>query len=58
MNEDLDDTLTFVTIGYDFGKYLDLSIEGNKNVYGDIAEGTGYYRNHTCYVDEIKFLKI
>ena len=25
------DTLTFVTIGYDFGKYLDLSIEGNKN---------------------------
>jgi len=58
MNNDMDDTLTFVTIGYDFGKYLDLSIEGNKNVYGDIAEGTGYYRNHTCYVDDIKFSKI
>ena len=51
--------LTFVTIGYDNGKYLDLSINSNIKVFNkDIIEGWGYFSNHMIQVEDFKTLNL
>lgn len=49
--------LTFITIGYDNGKYLDLSINKNIGVSKyDVVEGLGYFKNHMIEVEEYKLV--
>lgn len=51
--------VTFITIGYDFGKYLDLAIPGNVGVgRNTVVEGNGYYSNYTVYVEDYKICMI
>jgi DNA polymerase III alpha subunit len=53
------DNVTFITIGYDFGKYIDISISDMIRVSGyDIIEGVGIYRNFTLYCDDYKLIKL
>ena len=47
--------VTFITAGYDFGKYLDLAITGSVGIgRNTVVEGTGYYNNYTVYVEDFK----
>lgn len=47
--------VTFITIGYDFGKYLDLAITGNVGIgRNTVVEGNGYYNNYTVYVEDYR----
>ena len=47
--------LTSVTIGYDNGKYVDLSINSNIKVFNkDVIEGWGYFSNHMIQVEDFK----
>ena len=51
--------VTFITIGYDFGKYLDLAISDIVKIgKNNLVEGTGHYSNYTVYVNdyELKML--
>ena len=51
--------LTFVTIGYDNGKYLDISINGNVNLYNkDVIEGHGKFSNHMIQVENYKCINL
>ena len=51
--------LTFVTIGYDNGKYLDISINGNVNLYNkDVIEGYGKFSNHMIQVETYKCINL
>ena len=51
--------VTFITIGYDFGKYLDLAITGSVGIgRNTVVEGNGYYSNYTIYVEDFKLMNI
>lgn len=50
--DDKSNGVTFVTIGYDFGKYIDISLNGIVKIGKyDIIEGEGVYKNFTLYCD-------
>ena len=51
--------VTFITIGYDFGKYLDLAITGNVGIgRNTVVEGNGYYNNYTVYVEDYRLCNV
>lgn len=50
--------ITFVTIGTNTGKYLDLIFEGSKNYDKyDIVEGSGLFQNNSVQVSNFQFEK-
>jgi hypothetical protein len=51
--------VTFITVGYDFGKYLDVAIPGSVGIGKNTAvEGTGHYSNFTVYVEDYKLVMV
>jgi DNA polymerase III alpha subunit len=51
--------LTFITIGYDNGKYLDLSIGKIVGVTKyDVVEGSGFFKNHMIEVEDYKLITL
>lgn len=51
--------LTFVTLGYDNGKYIDISINNNVSLFNkDVVEGYGKFSNHMIQVEQYNCLNL